>query len=203
MSKKSSWALVLLRIIIRCVAFGLSYGMVIWVGLGGILNLLQTALMPTCIGMVFISVAGFLIMKTLSPKKVDTSNPNWKVLASIKRSVQHGVGAKLAEITGLLGMMYTLRHPQIGHLYAYFNVLFFLACAFRQWGWIHYLIHGSRKHLKKYANKNASAYFGFTTIGLNRSFISSKSSSFSKMSFGGPSSAASSSVVPSTSVRIE
>lgn len=202
MSKRASWALILLRIFIRCVSFVLSYGIVIWVGLGGILNLLQSALVPTCIGLGFISIAGALIIKTLSPKKVDTSNPNWKVLSSIKRAVQHGIGAKIVEIIGLTGMIFTLRHPLIGHMYAYFNILFFIACTFRQWAWIHYLIHGSRKHLKKYANKNASAYFGFTTIGLNKSFIS-KSTGFSKTTFNGPSSAAASSIAPSTSVRIE
>ena len=203
MSKSTSWALILLKIFIRCVSFALSFGIVIWVGLGGILNLLQSALVPTCIGLGFISIAGFLIIKTLSPKKVDTSNPNWKVLASIKRAVQHGIGAKIVEIIGLTGMILTLRHPLVGHMYGYFNIYFFIACTFRQWAWIHYLIHGSRKHLKKYANKNASAYFGFTTIGLNKTFITSKSSGFSKMTFGGPSSAAASSVVPSASVRIE
>ncbi|KAL7435088.1 hypothetical protein ACHAXH_002483, partial [Discostella pseudostelligera] len=203
MSKRTSWALILLRVFIRCISFALSFGIVIWVGLGGILNLLQSALVPTCIGLVFISIAGFLIIKTLSPKKVDTSNPNWKVLASIKRSVQHGIGAKIVEIIGLTGMILTIRHPQIGHMYGYFNICFFIACTFRQWGWIHYLIHGSRKHLKKYADKNASAYFGFTTIGLNRSFISSKTSALSKATFGGSSAGQSSAVPTTTSVRIE
>lgn len=188
MSKSTSWALKLIRLCLRAIAFILSFGIVIWVALGGILNLLMSALMPSCVGLVFIAIAGFLIMKTLSPKKADTANPNWKVLASIKRSVQHGVGAKIVEIIGLTGMIFTNRHPQIGYIYGYFNILFFLACVFRQWGWLHYLIHGSRKHLKKYADKQASAYFGFSTIGLNKSFISSKSSAVGKSFVGGRSS---------------
>jgi hypothetical protein len=43
------------------------------------------------------------------------------------------------------------------------------------WGWLHYLIYGSRKHLKKYASENASAYFGFSTIGLNKTMTTASS----------------------------
>jgi hypothetical protein len=114
-----------------------------------------------------VSIAGFLITKTLCPNKKDTANPNWKVAAAISRGVKHTIGAKILEIIALLGMGFTGKHPTLGYTYGYFNILYFWFTTFRMWGWLHYLIYGSRKHLKKYASENASAYFGFTTIGIN------------------------------------
>ena len=71
------------------------------------------------------------------------------------------------------------KHPTLGYTYGFFNILYFWFYNIRMWGWLHYLIYGSRKHLKKYASENASAYFGFSTIGLNKasSQASSKVSS--------------------------
>jgi hypothetical protein len=115
----------------------------------------------------------------------DTANPNWKVAAAISRGVKHTIGAKILEIIALLGMGFTGKHPVLGYTYGYFNILYFWSATFRMWGWLHYLIYGSRKHLQKYASENASAYFGFTTIGINRAssrMSSAVSSRVSQMS---------------------
>lgn len=115
----------------------------------------------------------------------DTANPNWKVAAAISRGVKHTIGAKILEIIALLGMGFTGKHPVLGYTYGYFNILYFWFTTFRMWGWLHYLIYGSRKHLQKYASENASAYFGFTTIGINRAssrMSSAVSSRVSQMS---------------------
>ncbi len=115
----------------------------------------------------------------------DTANPNWKVAAAISRGVKHTIGAKILEIIALLGMGFTGKHPVLGYTYGYFNILYFWSATFRMWGWLHYLIYGSRKHLQKYASENASAYFGFSTIGINRAssrMSSAVSSRVSQMS---------------------
>ena len=109
-----------------------------------------------------------MITKTLCPDKNDISNPNWKVASAIRRGVKHAIGSKILEVIGLLGMGLTGKHPVLGYTYGYFNLLYFWVFTLRMWGWLHYLIYGSRKHLKKYASQNASAYFGFSTIGLNQ-----------------------------------
>ena len=136
MSKSSSRALKVLRYALRTAAFIMSFGFVIWTSMGGILDLLISALMPSVMGIIFLSIAGYLITKTLCPDNKDVANPNWKVSAAIRRAVKHGVGAKFLEIIGLLGMAVTGRHPQLGYVYGYFNILFFSMCAFAMWGWL-------------------------------------------------------------------
>ena len=175
MSKSTSRTLKILRYTLRLIAFTMSWGFLIWISFGGVLHLMVAALMPSVAGMIFIAIAGRLIIKTLCPDNKDVANPNWKVAAAIRRAVKHGVGAKFLEILALVGMGATSRHPQLGYCYGWFNALFFFAYVFRMWGWLHYLIHGSRKHLKRYANDNASAYFGFSTIGLNKTLTTASS----------------------------
>ena len=168
MSKSSSRLLKALRWTLRTVAFLISFGFLLFVAFGGIMDLLFSALFPPIIGMIFVTIAGYLITKTLCPNKKDTANPNWKVAAAIRRGVKHTIGSKILEIVALLGMGLSGKHPVLGYCYGYFNLLFFFFYTFRLWGWLHYLIYGSRKHLQKYANENASAYFGFSTIGINK-----------------------------------
>ena len=92
------------------------------------------------------------------------------------------MGAKILEIIALLGMGLTGKHPVLGYTYGFFNIIFFWFYGFRMWGWLHYIIYGSRKHLKKYASENASAYFGFSTIGLNKTSTRLSSAVSSRMS---------------------
>jgi len=129
-----------------------------------------------------VAIAGYLITKTLCPNKKDTANPNWKVASAISRGVKHTMGAKVLEIIALLGMGLTGKHPVLGYTYGFFNIIFFWFYGFRMWGWLHYIIYGSRKHLKKYASENASAYFGFSTIGLNKTSTRLSSAVSSRMS---------------------
>ena len=192
MSKSSSRALKVLKWFLRTAAFIMSFGFLIWVSTGNLLSILYSALMPSVLGFVMIIIAGNLIIKTLCGDKKDVANPNWKVAESIRRAVKHGAGAKVMEVIGLLGMGSTARHPQLGYVYPWFNCLFYFAYTFRMWGWLHYLIHGSRKHLAKFSSDTASAYFGFSTIGLNKmtttasSVVSSRSSAISSRSSVAP-----------------
>jgi hypothetical protein len=93
--------------------------------------------------------------------------------------VKHTIGAKILEIIALLGMGFTGKHPILGYTYGYFIIQYFWFTTFRMWGWLHYNSR-SRKHLKKYASEKASAYLGFTTIGLCA--VSSKMIAFLKNS---------------------
>jgi len=172
MSKSSSRFIKALRWILRLVAFIMSFGFILFVAFGGMMNLLVSALAPSVVGLFFVAIAGYLITKTLCPSKKDTANPNWKVAAAIRRGVKHTIGSKIIEVIALLGMGVSGKHPALGYTYGYFNILFFWFSTFRLWGWLHYLIYGNRKHLKKYSTENASAYFGFSTIGLNKTVTS-------------------------------
>ena len=77
-----------MRVVLRLIAFAMSFGFIIFVAFGEILNLLVSVLMPSVIGMVFIAIGGQLIVQTLRPDKKDLSNPNWKVAASIRRAIR-------------------------------------------------------------------------------------------------------------------
>ena len=48
------------------------------------------------------------------------------------------------------------------------SCLLLVSFALHRWAWVHYLIFGSLKHLQKYAGADASGYFGFSTIGINK-----------------------------------
>jgi hypothetical protein len=106
------------------IAFTISFGFLMFIAFGGMMSLLTSALAPSVAAIVFISIAGHLISKTLCPNKKDTANPNWKVAAAIRRGVNHTLGARILEIIALLGMGATGKHPVLGYTYPYFNVLF-------------------------------------------------------------------------------
>mmetsp|Transcript_23657 Transcript_23657/g.37090 ORF Transcript_23657/g.37090 Transcript_23657/m.37090 type:complete len:329 (+) Transcript_23657:79-1065(+) len=120
MSKSSSYIIKSLRWILRIIAFILSFGFLLFVMTGGMMNLLVSALAPSVIGFFFVAIAGYLITKTLCPNKKDTANPNWKVASAISRGVKHTMGAKVLEIIALLGMGLTGKHPVLGYTYGFF-----------------------------------------------------------------------------------
>ena len=187
MSKSTSKTIKVLRWFLRIIAFTMSFGFLIWTLTGNALNLLISAFMPSVIGMVFVSIGGKLITKTLCSSKKDTANPNWRVAEAIRRAVKHAVGAKFLEIFALCGQIFTIRNASLGYVYPWFVVLYCFANSFRMWGWLNYLIHGSRKHLQRYTNDGNSAYFGFSTIGLNKSIVSTASNFVSTRSSVAPS----------------
>ena len=168
MSKSSSRFIKVLRWILRLVAFIMSFGFILFVAFGGMMNLLVSALAPSVVGLFFVAIAGYLITKTLCPNKEEKENPNWKVAAAIRRGVKHTVGGKVLEILALLGMGVSGKHPAFGYTYGYFNILFFWFSTFRLWGWLHYLVYRNRRHLKTYATDNASPYLGFALIDLKK-----------------------------------
>lgn len=96
MSKSSSRFIKALRWILRLVAFIMSFGFILFVAFGGMMNLLVSALAPSIVGLFFVAIAGYLITKTLCPSKADTANPNWKVAAAIRRGVKHTIGSKVS-----------------------------------------------------------------------------------------------------------
>ena len=93
--------------------------------------------------------------------------------------MKRAVVAKFLEILALCGQFMTIRNPQLGYVYPWFVVLYCFANAFRMWGWLNYLIHGSRKHLQR-------SLVGFSTIGLQKSIVSTASNFVSTRSVAPP-----------------
>ena len=177
MSKSSSRTLKILRYVLRFFAFSQALFFMVFNNYlsGSLIGYLVTAVMPSVNGMIFVGIGGKLILRTLCPDKKDVSNPNYKVAQSITRAVYHTVGAKFTEVLVLFGMGVSARQPTLGYMYGYLSVVFWSAFAFRLWAWLHYLIYGSRKHLKVFENDSASSYFGFSIIGPNKTLTTASS----------------------------
>ena len=170
MSKSTSRNLKVLRAILRLLAaFEICMGYIINMG-NSLFALLVQAIGPSVVGFILIGIGGRLIVKTICPDRKDISNPNWKVAESIRRATLHTMGARFIEVVGLLGMAVTAKHPALGYLYGLFNAVYWLGYILRLWAWLHYSIYANRKFLKSYSSENASAYFGFLTIGLRTMF---------------------------------
>lgn len=186
MSKNSSTGLKVLRWVLRVIAIIAALVAFFYARQGGIAGLLVGQGIAPTIGVIITVIGGHLITKTLCPNVKDVANPNWMISTSIRRAVKNIIICKCFELVGLAGMYYTLRHPQTGYAYGWFCLVYFFTCGLRSWNWLQYLIYGSRKHLKKFSAETSSSYFGFSTIGLNKtlttvssrmgSAISSKSS---------------------------
>lgn len=186
MSKNSSTGLKVLRWVLRVIAIIAALVAFFYARQGGIAGLLVGQGIAPTIGVIITVIGGYLITKTLCPNVKDVANPNWMISTSIRRAVKNIIICKCFELVGLAGMFFTLRHPQTGYAYGWFNIVYFFTCGLRSWNWLQYLIYGSRKHLKKFSAETSSSYFGFSTIGLNKtlttvssrmgSAISSKSS---------------------------
>ena len=143
MSKSTSKVLKGFRWSLRAVALGLTLAFYFMAKSGGMLNLLISALGPSVAGMIFVTIGGRLIVRTLCPDHKDVANPNWKVAEAIRRAVKQAAGAHFLEALALIGMAVTGRHPQLGYLYGLFCALYFFSYVFRMWGWLHYLIYGA------------------------------------------------------------
>ena len=142
---------------------------------GTILGMFIATMAPNVIAIIVLSIGGPLILKTLCPDKKDVANPNWKIAEAIRRSVKHGIGTKVLELLALTGMAFSGRNPTIGYIYGACSFLYWFSTTIRMWGWLQYVIYGSRKHLKKYASARSSSYFGFSTIGLNKTLTTASS----------------------------
>ena len=183
MSKSSSTMTKALRIICRCISLFLVFGFqFVGIASGTILGLFIAAMAPNVIAIIVLSIGGPLILKTLCPDKKDVANPNWKIAEAIRRSVKHGIGTKVLELLALTGMAFSGRNPTIGYIYGACSFLYWFSTTIRMWGWLQYVIYGSRKHLKKYASARSSSYFGFSTIGLNKTLTTASSRASSVMS---------------------
>lgn len=183
MSKSSSKMTKALRILCRIISLFLTFGFqYVGIASGTILGLFIAAMLPNVCGIVALSIGSPLILKTLCPDKKDVSNPNWKIAEAIRRAVKHGIGSKLIELVALTGMAFTSRNPAIGYTYGVWNFMYWSATMFRMWGWLQYVIYGSRKHLKRYSTAKSSSYFGFSTIGLNKTLTTASSRASSVLS---------------------
>lgn len=188
MSKSSSRSLNIMRTCIRGASAFLILAGIACIGVFaplipsyGFIGLFITGFIgPITVG-IFIQVAGYLITKSLCPDKHDVSNPNWKVAESIRRGVAINGSTRILYLCTLLIMAVSTDSAILQCNYFYGAVPLWWFHTARSFGWIHYLIYGNRKHLKNYANENASAYFGFSTIGLNKT-LTSASSKVSTMS---------------------
>jgi hypothetical protein len=187
MSKNSSKALGVFRWFLRFVAVCVALFCFFWPRYGGATGMLTSQMVSPILGGIVTVIGGYLITKTLCPNNKDVANPNWMIASSIRRAVVNGIICKFFEVFGLAGMNATLRHPQYGYAYGWFCTFYFFQHPIRMWNWLQYLIYGSRKHLKKYSAENASAYFGFSTIGLNKTVT--KMSSVAKSAISSKSSA--------------
>mmetsp|Transcript_15878 Transcript_15878/g.33319 ORF Transcript_15878/g.33319 Transcript_15878/m.33319 type:complete len:391 (-) Transcript_15878:95-1267(-) len=167
MSKSSSRNVIALRYFLRFVAFMMAFGFGLIIRSSSMAVLLSLSMLPSISGIIFVSIGGYLINKTICPDKNDVENRNWPVAESIRRASLIVCSSKLCEIIGLLGMLVTRNHPQLGYSYGFFNVLFWFMYIMRMWGWLHYLIYSCRRNLKKYAKVDVSPYFGFALVGLN------------------------------------
>ena len=178
MSKRTSGAIKALRVFLRLMSFVMSVGFTIWSvsGKPSLFALLAISLVPTVTGGIATVIGGHFIVRTLCPDPKDVGNPNWKVGQAIRRAVLHSVGGKFMELLSLAGMIVTARHAQIGYMYSCFNSLYFFGYVLRMFGWLQYLIYSSRKHLKRFAHKDSSAYFGFSTLGLKKALFARRQS---------------------------
>ena len=175
MSKNSSKALKVMRWSFRLIAVAVAIFCYFAARFGGIVGTLTTQMLSPIIGSITSVIGGYLITKTLCPNNKDVANPNWMIASSIRRAVRNGLICKFFEVFGLAGMYTTLRHPQLGYAYGWFCTFYFLTNPIRMWNWLQYLIYGSRKHLAKYSTAASSSYFGFSTIGLNKTMTSASS----------------------------
>ena len=175
MSKSTSRALKVTRYALRFIALAVVVAYIFCVRSGNVVLLIMGAGMPSIIGMIFIAIAGKTILKVMCPDKKDVTNPNFKMAQAIRRAVKHGIVCKFMELITLFGCSASMRHPTLAGLYVVLTPAYFGTITVRFWGWLQYLIFGSRKHLKKFAEEASSAYFGFSTIGLNKTLTTASS----------------------------
>jgi len=176
MSKSTSRTIKALRIFLRLLGFIMSIVFGLWMMLSGSwLSMVAGGLMPIFFGFFANVIGGHLITKTLCPDKKDVANPNWKVAEAIRRAVKHAIGGHLLHLLGLVGQIATTRHPQLGYTYYLFVVVWMLGFIVGKFGWLQYIVYGSRKHLKRFASDSSSSYFGFSTIGLNKTLTTASS----------------------------
>ena len=84
MSKNSSQAVKILRIVTRLLSAVVIIIFFWLTGLGTQWGMIGTLIIPPVIGGIYVFVGSKLIVKTLCPDRKDTANPNWKVTEAIR-----------------------------------------------------------------------------------------------------------------------
>lgn len=190
MSKSTSKNIKILRYALRVFGLSFSFGLAIYSLFGAYVNMFIASLLPPLLDVSIVWIGSHLITKTLCPDRKDVSNPNWKVSEAIRRGANHAIGASIGQLVIMASMTVAMRNPVIGQWVMIVVGSWMFLYMVRLWAWLQYLIYGNRKHLQAYASHGSSSYFGFSTIGLNKTVttMSSKASSvISSRSMAAPS----------------
>ena len=119
-------------------------------------------------------ICGPLISRVLCKNMKDVTNPNWKAAQAIRHTsltyliclAVFWLTLQFLLKTGLFAdMALSMNNPTV--------LAMFAASLVNDWGWFHYLLYAHRRYLENYDTGRISHYFGFSTIGLDGSRISS------------------------------
>lgn len=177
LSKRSSTSINVFRMILRLVnVMTASAGIMVFYGNKFELNIwLNGSISP--IIMVSVALSGIAIQRVLCKNMSDVTNPNWKAAAAIRRVYLANVIGEYAIGQIRILFLKVLFNPLTGSISWYLGAYRDFCKAEMVRVWFNYLLYGNRRYLKDYDVNAVSAYFGFTTIGLNGSTFSSTSSS--------------------------
>mmetsp|Transcript_62 Transcript_62/g.184 ORF Transcript_62/g.184 Transcript_62/m.184 type:complete len:430 (+) Transcript_62:678-1967(+) len=119
-------------------------------------------------------VPGLILSRMLCKNSKDVTNPNWKASQVIRRTYTINFQSQCLGLLSFYfqGKAYFPLFFQTGYWWWFSWLTLCLACMMQAWGWLHYILFGSRKLLASGESDRISQYFGFTTIGLNSTLVS-------------------------------
>lgn len=181
LSKRSSTSITVCRFFLRLVNiltalagtmtfYGNKYDFYLW---------LNGSISP--IIMITTALSGISIQRVLCKNMNDVTNPNWKAAAAIRRVYLCSVVGEYAIGQIRIYFIKTLFNPLTGSIAWYLGAYRDYCKAEMVRVWFNYLLYGNRRYLKDYDVNAVSAYFGFTTIGLNSTIGRSSSASRSNV----------------------
>ena len=119
-------------------------------------------------------IPGLILSRMLCKNSKDVTNPNWKASQVIRRTYTINFQSQVLALASFYfqSEAYYPRSFQTGYFWWFSYLTLCLACMMQSWGWLHYILFGSRKLLASGDSDRISQYFGFTTIGLNSTLVS-------------------------------
>mmetsp|Transcript_3517 Transcript_3517/g.8092 ORF Transcript_3517/g.8092 Transcript_3517/m.8092 type:complete len:430 (-) Transcript_3517:76-1365(-) len=119
-------------------------------------------------------IPGLILSRMLCKNSKDVTNPNWKAAQVIRRTYTINFQSQCLGILSFYfqGKAFYPLFFQTGYWWWFAYLTLCLACVMQAWGWLHYILFGSRKLLASGESDRISQYFGFTTIGLNSTLVS-------------------------------
>jgi len=129
-------------------------------------------------------IPGIVLARMLCKNSKDVTNPNWKASQVIRRTYTINVQSQILALASFYfqGKGYYPRYFQNSYWWWFGFLTLCIACVMQSWGWLHYILFGSRKLLASGDSDRISQYFGFTTIGLNSTLVSGISTLGSSLS---------------------